>query len=233
MTYQPSHRKPREPRWHDRPRAWLAAVFRCTRWQEEDAPWCASPWCSVAPEPHPRQPGCPGGDHRDYVGFYPDDELTDDNGEPIARDLPPVERCCVCGSAEVGYHNYRDQPFCWPCADGEPAVIRTAKVSGVHLPLSGGDVNPWVNCAFAKDAWPSGVQREGRAFPGLNHAPELPRPETGTGGKRQVAERGPGHLSMFDLIPVRDPWPPLAWPPILSGPRIRPELRTALPAGAT
>lgn len=30
-----------------------------------------------------------------------------------------AERCCVCGSTEVVYHNYRDQPFCAPCADGE------------------------------------------------------------------------------------------------------------------
>jgi hypothetical protein len=36
-----------------------------------------------------------------------------------ARGLAEPERCCVCSSAEVGYHNYRDQPFCWPCADGD------------------------------------------------------------------------------------------------------------------
>ncbi|WP_329126160.1 hypothetical protein [Streptomyces sp. NBC_01353] len=30
----------------------------------------------------------------------------------------PAEKCCECGSADVRYHNYRDQPFCWPCADG-------------------------------------------------------------------------------------------------------------------
>lgn len=27
-------------------------------------------------------------------------------------------KCCVCGSTEVAYHNYREKPFCWPCADG-------------------------------------------------------------------------------------------------------------------
>ena len=26
------------------------------------------------------------------------------------------EKCCVCGSADVSYHNYLEQPFCWPCA---------------------------------------------------------------------------------------------------------------------
>ena len=24
------------------------------------------------------------------------------------------ERCCVCDSARVDYHNFRGQPFCWP-----------------------------------------------------------------------------------------------------------------------
>ncbi|MDT9688172.1 hypothetical protein Q5762_07350 [Streptomyces sp. P9(2023)] len=30
----------------------------------------------------------------------------------------PAEQCCECGSSDVRYHNYREQPFCWPCADG-------------------------------------------------------------------------------------------------------------------
>ena len=28
------------------------------------------------------------------------------------------ETCCECGSPDVTYRNYREQPFCWPCADG-------------------------------------------------------------------------------------------------------------------
>jgi hypothetical protein len=28
-------------------------------------------------------------------------------------------RCVSCGSAEVRYRNYLEQPFCWPCANGE------------------------------------------------------------------------------------------------------------------
>ena len=31
------------------------------------------------------------------------------------------QACCVCGDPRVVYHNYRDQPFCAPCADGEPS----------------------------------------------------------------------------------------------------------------
>ena len=31
------------------------------------------------------------------------------------------QACCVCGDPKVVYHNYRDQPFCAPCADGEPS----------------------------------------------------------------------------------------------------------------
>ncbi|MCY0928344.1 hypothetical protein OTB20_19505 [Streptomyces sp. H27-H1] len=36
--------------------------------------------------------------------------------------------CCVCGGGPVTYRNYREQPFCWPCADcqcGENPCIRT------------------------------------------------------------------------------------------------------------
>lgn len=29
------------------------------------------------------------------------------------------ERCVVCDSTEVAYHNFREQPFCWPCANGQ------------------------------------------------------------------------------------------------------------------
>ncbi|MFF5642088.1 hypothetical protein ACFY8Q_07210 [[Kitasatospora] papulosa] len=38
---------------------------------------------------------------------------------PEAPGAPEV--CCDCGSPKVAYHNYREQPFCWPCADGQPA----------------------------------------------------------------------------------------------------------------
>jgi hypothetical protein len=38
----------------------------------------------------------------------------------LATHLAAAEhaRCCMCGSIEVRYRNYREQPFCWPCADG-------------------------------------------------------------------------------------------------------------------
>ena len=40
----------------------------------------------------------------------------------IATEHPPTTaetaRCCMCGSADVRYRNYLEQPFCWPCADG-------------------------------------------------------------------------------------------------------------------
>ncbi|MFI0929683.1 hypothetical protein ACH4TP_38030 [Streptomyces sp. NPDC021012] len=29
----------------------------------------------------------------------------------------PADKCCVCGSPDVTYRNYREQPFCWPCAN--------------------------------------------------------------------------------------------------------------------
>jgi hypothetical protein len=49
------------------------------------------------------------------------DDLTqlgqelDTDAEPEPK---PREVCCVCGSPKVAYHNYREQPFCWPCANG-------------------------------------------------------------------------------------------------------------------
>jgi hypothetical protein len=52
---------------------------------------------------------------------------TGQSGEPvdvqsITFDSVPggfslPETCCVCGSADVTYHNYRDQPFCPACTD--------------------------------------------------------------------------------------------------------------------
>jgi hypothetical protein len=49
-----------------------------------------------------------------------------------------AERCCVCGSSDVGYHNYRDQAFCWPCADGRPpAAAAAVDVDGQAAELAG------------------------------------------------------------------------------------------------
>jgi hypothetical protein len=43
---------------------------------------------------------------------------------PVGDDGPSVKQastCCRCGSAEVVYRNYRDQPFCCPCAECCPS----------------------------------------------------------------------------------------------------------------
>jgi hypothetical protein len=32
----------------------------------------------------------------------------------------PGARCCECESTRVAYRNYKEQPFCWPCADAQP-----------------------------------------------------------------------------------------------------------------
>lgn len=42
--------------------------------------------------------------------------------------LTAPEACCVCGGGPVAYRNYREQPFCQPCADcqcGEQPCVRT------------------------------------------------------------------------------------------------------------
>lgn len=43
---------------------------------------------------------------------------------------PEPEQCCVCGSPETPYENYRGQLFCWPCANcpcGQTPCVRTGK----------------------------------------------------------------------------------------------------------
>lgn len=69
------------------------------------------------------------------------------------------EACCVCGSPQVGYHNYRNQPFCWPCADGEPLlqvvhVVRTeGPTSEVFAgPFTGDEAHAWIE-ANRTDHW--------------------------------------------------------------------------------
>ncbi|WP_405769241.1 hypothetical protein OG539_32685 [Actinacidiphila glaucinigra] len=40
-----------------------------------------------------------------------------------------AEPCCVCGSGDVAYRNYRDMPFCQACANcgcGQTPCVRTA-----------------------------------------------------------------------------------------------------------
>ncbi|MFD3336121.1 hypothetical protein ACFWV1_26260 [Streptomyces sp. NPDC058700] len=51
----------------------------------------------------------------------------------------PAEKCCVCGSPDVTYHNYREQPFCWPCADGRGpnAPMQPEPVQTQYTPRSG------------------------------------------------------------------------------------------------
>lgn len=42
--------------------------------------------------------------------------------------------CCVCGGGPVVYRNYREQPFCWPCADcgcNQDLCVRT----GINDPV--------------------------------------------------------------------------------------------------
>ncbi|MFC1410470.1 hypothetical protein ACEZCY_14520 [Streptacidiphilus sp. N1-12] len=44
------------------------------------------------------------------------------------------ERCCMCGSADVRYRNYREQPFCWPCADGTSPQGQAAVAASLAEP---------------------------------------------------------------------------------------------------
>lgn len=40
--------------------------------------------------------------------------------------IHPAEVCCICASPDVGYRNYREEPFCIPCADGDPIAPAAA-----------------------------------------------------------------------------------------------------------
>ncbi len=47
------------------------------------------------------------------------------------------DSCCVCGGGPVVYRNFRDQPFCWPCADCQCAqnpCVRTGSNGPVVSP---------------------------------------------------------------------------------------------------
>ena len=174
-----SYGRHRRPRWHDRPRAWLAAVLDWLCGAEEEL------------------------------------ELTDDHGNRIGQDLPPVQR--------------------WP--QPERPLIRTTEIDGVHLPNLGHDeplpYNPaWAPCWARPD-----VPRRGpapRSAPGYRQ--NVPRPEDGRAslyGPALAVDAGPGHLSMWDIRQVPSPW----WKPrppeiIWSGPRIHAG-RIALLAGTT
>lgn len=61
------------------------------------------------------------------AGLLPQPEEPADQPAPAATQATD-ERCCVCGGSPVTYHNYRDQPFCWPCADcqcNQDVCVRT------------------------------------------------------------------------------------------------------------
>ncbi|MFI8360744.1 hypothetical protein ACIGD1_11350 [Streptomyces sp. NPDC085612] len=44
-------------------------------------------------------------------------EWTGPASTPARTWHPACEPCCVCGGGPVTYRNYKEQPFCWPCAD--------------------------------------------------------------------------------------------------------------------
>jgi hypothetical protein len=48
------------------------------------------------------------------------DEDEMDAAEAARTVTEPQAVCCVCGSPDTPYENYRGQLFCWPCADGKP-----------------------------------------------------------------------------------------------------------------
>lgn len=85
-------------------------------------------------------PGCDCGHGGMGVGWHGTDcawraRTTRDNP---AASSNAVDNCCVCGGSPVVYRNYREQPFCWPCADcscNQDVCVRT----GINDPAVSGD----------------------------------------------------------------------------------------------
>ncbi|MFF7561936.1 hypothetical protein ACFZB4_18435 [Streptomyces pseudovenezuelae] len=48
---------------------------------------------------------------------------------PVRVPTADGPRCVQCGSPDVRYRNYREQPFCWPCANGDPQTPGVVKTS--------------------------------------------------------------------------------------------------------
>jgi hypothetical protein len=68
-------------------------------------------------------------------------EPDDAAEQPIPYSLVEPARCCMCGSTDVRYRNYREQPFCWPCADGTSPEGKAAVAASLAEP------NPVVRAA--------------------------------------------------------------------------------------
>lgn len=75
--------------------------------------------------------------------FFADHHLREVGEARTTPDNPAassnaVDNCCVCGGSPVVYRNYREQPFCWPCADcscNQDVCVRT----GINDPAVSGD----------------------------------------------------------------------------------------------
>ncbi|MEU2134958.1 hypothetical protein [Streptomyces sp. NPDC018352] len=65
-----------------------------------------------------RTPGHPATCPTSPTGWH---HYNEGNGRPESRtcDHCGAGGCCACGGGPVVYRNHLEQPFCWPCADGQ------------------------------------------------------------------------------------------------------------------
>jgi hypothetical protein len=107
---------------------WIASGFTGDEWYPVGGTMLRAVLVEIRAVDVPALPPAPSYPH-ELFGLGADDaaaalanveaaELADVDGHALEPGAA-AERCCVCGSADVGYHNYREQPFCWPCADGD------------------------------------------------------------------------------------------------------------------
>lgn len=73
-------------------------------------------------------PNSPTGEHHYGEG----------NGRPESRtcDHCGAGGCCDCGGGPVAYRNYRGQPFCGPCADGQAPATGSDSENQLHARLT-------------------------------------------------------------------------------------------------
>lgn len=122
---------------------------------------------------------------------------------------PSSEACCVCGGGPVTYRNYRELPFCQPCADcqcGENPCVRTG-VNDAAVSAEAAARSPWAREGrhgptpeeVAASARYDAAIRAPLSDKAANHIRQ--RLASGDAPRRRICRREPAtNLSALDLI---------------------------------
>jgi hypothetical protein len=119
----------------------------------------------------------------------------------------PAEQpvCCVCGGGPVTYRNYRDLPFCWPCADCQCAqnpCVRT----GVNDPAVSTEISEpsdKAKCSGEEGFCPEhGFHRHSLKQPTAGYCPHCGRGDAGP--DPEALEPPAGYVDPNPTIPSID-----------------------------